>query len=49
MRTTAQRRVIRVFNYKKACFMVYVLAMLAFVITNAIAKFTYLYNMGVLK
>ena len=38
MRTSAKRRI----NYGRACFMVFGLAAVAFVLTNAIAKFMWL-------
>lgn len=37
-------RTVRRFNYKKAVFMIYLLAMPAFSITNAAAKFMFLWG-----
>lgn len=39
-------RTVQRFNYAKAAFMVYVFAMLAFIITNAVMKILYLKGCG---
>lgn len=37
-------RTVRRFNYTKAAFMIYLLAMLIFIVTNAVAKFMFLWG-----